>query len=495
MFSAASRWAALSLIGLFVALGAWSLSSAVGSSPDDDFHLASIWCGAGEKETLCQTASESNHRLVLPGLIESACFAFQPDQSAKCQSQIFSQNNLVDTTRGSFTSNYPPVYYATTSIFASEDIPSSVIAIRFANSLFFILSLIALFLIAPKGMRKTYFWMWSITLVPLGMFLIASTNPSSWAITAVPTAWMALYLYLSHSGKRAIYAGVLFFFESFLASGARGDAGIYTVIGSVLITILLFHSAKTFFYKLLLPLFSALISVYFYSNSLQSTVADIGMAIPDSGAPRSAFSVLAINIVQLPELWVGAFGYWPLGWLDTQMPALVWVTTSGIFAGVMFLLIKNVSKRRGFVLIGLGIILYLLPLYVLQKGLNHVGEQVQPRYIFPLIIGLAAIASLKFSEQKSVLSPFQSWAILAGISIANGLALYVNTKRYVSGLNNGTGLSLDLNIEWWWNIPLSPMTIWIIGALGFALALVSGFKWVQSQTETETDDQTVNGKR
>jgi hypothetical protein len=72
---------------------------------------------------------------------------------------------------------------------------------------------------------------------------------------------------------------------------------------------------------------------------------------------------------------------------------------------------------------------------------------------------------------------------LTGIVIANALALYVNTKRYVSGLNNGTGVSLDANIDWWWNFPLSPMSVWVLGSIGFALAIGAGFKWIQLQSD------------
>lgn len=487
MLTAKTRWAVTALIGLFLALGAWSLSSAVGSSPDDDFHLASIWCGAGDKPGLCESTGEVGHRLVLPGLVHSGCYVFEPGLSAECQeaNQIFSQSTLIDSTRGSFTSNYPPVYYAIMSTLASTDIPSSVIAIRLMNSLFFLASLVALMVIAPRQLRTTYFWMWALTFVPLGIFLISSTNPSSWAITGVPTAWMALYLFLTQLGKRSIAAGILFFVEVFLVSGARGDAAIYTIIGSVLIGFLTWKKTRTFFLKLILPLVAALISLYFYAGSLQSTVAGSGMSTADGGTPRTGLGVLAINLVQLPELWVGAFGYWPLGWLDTEMPALVWVTTSGIFAAVVFLLIGGIDKRQGITLLALAAILYVLPLYVLQKSLNHVGEQVQPRYLLPLIVGFAAIASLKFAQTKVVLSTIQSWVILAGIALANALALYVNTKRYVSGLNNGTGVSLDSNIGWWWNLPISPMTMWFIGSLAFAVALGAGFRWLQIQSKQD----------
>ena len=35
----------LFLLGV-VAFGSWALSSAVGSAPDDDYHLTSIWCSS-----------------------------------------------------------------------------------------------------------------------------------------------------------------------------------------------------------------------------------------------------------------------------------------------------------------------------------------------------------------------------------------------------------------------------------------------------------------
>src|SRR6218665_255797 len=35
---------------LLLTFASWSLSSAVGSSPDDNFHLASIWCGLGDRD-------------------------------------------------------------------------------------------------------------------------------------------------------------------------------------------------------------------------------------------------------------------------------------------------------------------------------------------------------------------------------------------------------------------------------------------------------------
>ena len=58
-----------------VAVGlAWSLASPAGSSPDDDFHLASIWCATGDPAVCRRTGEEIEEGVervhVLPDLGE-----------------------------------------------------------------------------------------------------------------------------------------------------------------------------------------------------------------------------------------------------------------------------------------------------------------------------------------------------------------------------------------------------------------------------------------
>ncbi len=472
-------WSALALAGVVIGLGAWAFSSPVGSSPDDDFHLASIWCGLGDRPGLCDTSAVPGEKRIDSGLNRASCYAFDPKKSAECQvtSGIFSNSQVIDSSRGSFSSNYPPVYYASMGIFASPDIQSAALVMRFANIFVFLLSFVALWLLLPRGLRSTQFWMWAATIVPLGAFLVASNNPSSWAITGVGTAWFALYGFMGATGRRKFWFGALFFVEVLIASGARADAAIYTIIGSLAVIALTWRFSRQYMWGLLVPAVGAIISLFFYATSLQSSVASTGLA--DSSlatSTRTAFGVLAINLVQIPELWIGVFGFWNLGWIDTAMPALVWVASASVFMGLVFLMWGALSRRRVLTLVGLAAILYFLPLYVLQKGLNHVGEQVQPRYLLPLIVIFAGVSFLGLASGKRKLSKVQLAFSLLGLVVANSLALYVNTKRYVSGLNNGTGFSLDANVQWWWAMAVSPMALWIIGSLGFALAIYSGYR-------------------
>lgn len=483
----------LAILGLLMGLGSWAFSSPVGASPDDDFHLASSWCGLGDRDGLCEAAKKPGAKRIDSALNVAPCFAFLPKVSAECQSKadIFTTSNFIESTRGSFSSDYPPVFYAINGTLALPDIQTSVVLMRMLNIIVFVGSLITIWLLISAEKRKVIFWMWAATLVPLGMFLIASNNPSSWAITGVGTAWLALYGYFESQGKRSLLLGALFGVEVIIASGSRGDAAIYTILGSVAVIALNFSSSKQYLLKLLLPLGAAIVSLGFYFSSQQSAVASTGLA--DSNldiSERTSFGVFAINAVQLPELWVGAFGNWGLGWLDTKMPGLVWVTSAGIFVLLITLASRHLSRRKLLVAGGIIAVLYFLPLYVLQKGLNHVGEVVQPRYILPLIIMLAGVIFLSMAENKLSFMPLHVWMAVSGLFIANSLALYVNTKRYVSGLDNGSGFSLDANIEWWWAIPISPMSMWTVGTIGFGVALFCGYQL----TITKVTSLTLNSR-
>src|SRR5660397_90017 len=68
-----------------VALSAWALASPIGASPDDDFHLPSIWCADDARTDL--SAPDPDHadlRLVLPG-IRASCYVADETVSGACQ--------------------------------------------------------------------------------------------------------------------------------------------------------------------------------------------------------------------------------------------------------------------------------------------------------------------------------------------------------------------------------------------------------------------------
>ena len=82
-----------------VAILSWGFASSVGSSPDDDFHLSSIWCGQGERDICGDAANEGERSLYRDLMIDAVCNAFNAEASASCQGEDFGQNpdDVVET--------------------------------------------------------------------------------------------------------------------------------------------------------------------------------------------------------------------------------------------------------------------------------------------------------------------------------------------------------------------------------------------------------------
>lgn len=458
-----------------IALMAWALASPVGSSPDDDFHLASIWCSNISNTSACETTSDPSERIVPPIIHFSPCFAAQPSQSAACQSKYFAEGSRPSTrtNRGNFENNYPPVYYAVMSAFVGPNISASVVLMRLVNIAIFIAMTVALFILLPRPRRSTLIWSWIVTTVPLGLFLIASNNPSSWAIIGIGSGWIALLGYFETGGRRKLGLGIVFALASFMAAGARGDAALYSVLSIALVGILTFTSTRRYLISAILPIVMAGVGVAFFLGSRQSTVLDSGLSSVGGVTPPTAnpFTLAITNALDVPSLWSGVFGTWKLGWLDTSLPAVVPLGALVAFIGIVFAGLVRLKFREKITLGIAALALLAIPTYVLVKGLNVVGENVQPRYLLPLIVVFAGIGLLGMGRRERSISGLQVWLIVAGLAVAESVALYTNMRRYITGIP-GHGFNLNSGIQWWWSMPVPPMVVWIVGSVAFASLLV-----------------------
>lgn len=458
----------------FIALGAWAFASPVGAGPDDDFHLVSIWCATGDEE-LCQPGTEENNRYAPASLVQVACFAFDPEASAACQPAEFSLTPSVLTSRGNFSQEYPPVYYATMGVFAGGDIVASALAMRLINAALFVALSSLVFWLLPER-RPTVVWAWLITTMPLGLFLIASNNPSGWAVTGIGTAWLALLGYFQTRGWRRIVLAAAFVIGALMAAGSRGDAALYVVGAIGIVGILTFTRSRTYLLALVLPAIVASICLVFFftSGQIGAGVNGFGGAGSSSSegteAQLSGAGLLAYNLLNVPFLWAGVFGQWGLGWLDTSMPAIVPLAATAVFVAVGFAGIRGMEWRRLVGVLGVVLVLIVVPVYVLTQGGDQVGQGVQPRYILPLIVLLGGLLALGVHATRVSFGRVQIVLLGAALVTCYLVALEVNLRRYVTGIDL-PGLDLDSGVEWWWNVPFSPMTVWVVGTLAFAGAV------------------------
>jgi hypothetical protein len=355
---------------------------------------------------------------------------------------------------------------------------------RLFNSLVFGLLFLATLISLPKNLRFTAMWGFFISAVPLGMFIISSVNPSSWAVISASVLWISLVgFFQTDSQKRKISLGVIAFLATVIGSGSRSDAAVYSAIAVIVAIVLSFSKMKQRKIKALIPLSLILISVIFFFSGGQSSV--ISNSIPETPNTLGETVALALaNLSRLPELWVGALGTWGLGWLDTDLPGIVWVTTFALFVAFVFSGLKNSTKAKGLALSLLFLSLIVIPLYILVKGNIMVGSDVQPRYIYPLMIIFAGVALYQLVPGKDTFSSLQLYIAATGLSIANSIALHVNLRRYVTGIDV-QGFDLESNIEWWWHIPVGPMWIWVIGSASFSASIfyLAYFSKIDSKKE------------
>lgn len=457
-----------------IALLCWALASPAGSSPDDDFHLASIWCANTTNTAACKPGHNSAERIIPPDVYWAACYAQNVDLTAGCQAE-HSQSSVPSehTTRGSFQNNYPPVYYAAMSLFVGKSLAGSVVLMRVVNILLLIGLTTALWVLLPVRRRMPLIGGWILSSVPLGLFLLASNNPSSWALIGVGSAWLALLGFFETVGRRKVLLGVTFAFSVVMAAGARGDAALYTVLGSAVVLIFSFQRSRAFLLNAILPVVMGVVALYFFLSSRQVTVAVQGLSntIPTQ-SHLGSFALIVKNLINVPSLWFGPFGTWPLGWLDTVVPAIV------PFAAILALVItvpialKHRYRRKTIALLVVGVVLWLLPTYVLVVGGNQVGENVQPRYLLPIILLGIGVALLGLPGKRIVWSKTVLTVAVASLSVAETVAMYMNMRRYITGVNSHE-FNLDSKITWWWQLPIPPMAILIIGSLAWLALLIT----------------------
>lgn len=444
----------------------WSLASPVGSSPDDDFHLPAIWCGLGERPGLCEAVDDSTDRLVPTALVNAPCFAFHPEVDASCWQP--DQTGLTKVARANADGLYPPLFYAAMAPFASTNVEGSVVAMRIINSAFAVGLLSAVFFTLPRRIRPALLVSVVATCVPLGLFLFASTNPSSWALLSAAVVWVCVYGSTQTSGRRRTTLLALAVFGGLVGAGARADAAIFAVFGAAVGLFVGWRTHRRQWAPAIGVVAIAVISAVFYLNAGQSGAAVDGLS---SDAPKLSLSEHVSNFLETPSLWTGALGQANLGWLDTRMPAVVWVLSTAVFAGALFVGLRHVSRRRAIAVAAALAATWIVPFVLFAQSNARVGTMVQPRYILPLMIIAVGVASLRRNAERAW-SPMRYGLAALSLLVAATVALHQNIQRYTIGSSARKGFDPGANAQWWWTSAPAPIVVWLVGSIAFAGLLI-----------------------
>jgi hypothetical protein len=96
------------------------------------------------------------------------------------------------------------------------------------------------------------------------------------------------------------------------------------------------------------------------------------------------------------------------------------------------------------------------------------------------------VALIGLTRANLGLGRLQSIIVAVGLATANSIALHVNMRRYTTGVDI-QNFNLNSPIEWWWNVPVTPMVVWAAGSAAFAVVLAV-LTWYAWETRGPVDD-------
>jgi len=468
-----SWWLHLAPLALLGVLLSWAVTSPVGSSPDDDYHLSSIWCAGGERSGACEIDPDDAGVLLVPESVGFAheCFAFDAEVTANCSEGLSA--NVVPTDRvNNVQGVYPGGFYRVMGLLVGPDEVRSVLAMRVLNALIAVVLLALALRVLTPGIRSALLVVVVVLYIPVGLFIIPSTNPSSWTLTGITYLW-AFALALAHRrnwrSRRTWVLAAATIVSAALAIGSRVDAAAYVslVIAVVLLLTGYQRIRRAWITAAVLVVIAAFGFVQFATFGTPGSGEIGGMGGTQPGA-----GLLLTNIVFLPVYLSGAVGGMAIGWNDTPLPPMVFVFGVLVLGALAYRGLQQLSARKSTASVVALAAVVAVPLLFLQLEGLGVGEVVQARYLLPLMVLLFATLSLPVTYAKPSapglpLPRAAAWTIGVAMAATASISLWVNAHRYAAGSTRGL-FDLDLQMDW---TGLLPIPLPVVVALGVVASI------------------------
>ncbi len=459
----------LGAVAVLIGFASWAVSSPVAGSPDDDYHLGSIWCPRPIEDSGCEFR-ETNGTITavkVPDSILNAqdCFAFKPEQNASCA--LSRSDDRSGFTERFDAGAYPWGYYQLHHLFVGPDVHRSVVTMRLVNIVLGIGGLIGVALVAPRGMKDKVIMAAMVAWVPMGVYFIASNNPSSWAISGCLIYATGMLSALEAEGPRRWGLLALSAYGAVLAATSRADSAFFLAVITLAVWFFT-RFTRARIPALVISLCAAAVGLLIMVNSGQA-----GNLKGDGGWPVTEGSVrfiLSKNLQQVPEFIASMWGLtWGPGWFD--VPLRGWSTLTMVFlaGGLVMAGAAHVDLRK---FLASGVILgALVGVPVVSLTLRHVQPVIyyQGRYMLPLLAVLFFFW-LQRGRWAPMRTPGQMALLVVVVAVANGSALRRILLRYTVGLDSSFSVE-GLEDPQWWPWSVGPSVVWITGAFAMAVGL------------------------
>jgi hypothetical protein len=438
---------------LFTTLSCWSFSAPLNNGFDPTFHLASIWCGWGESPGKCEDY----------GIRDYGYGGNIPAELAGLSSTEMRDQEVASPSTRS-------LFYPIMRVFAGNNATQSVLFMRLFQS--FIASMIfgSLIYFSSRKMRIAVLSAWTFTMIPIVISTLPQTTPRSWAYLSGMSSWAYLMLALERNRNRQSSSKlwILYSFSVFLAISSRWDATLFVAFSSALILAIHFLkkdkiAVRTFVWfaaggtallviaRMIFPRLASYTTFNFGSTFTSGKTIFQLIHIPENIADGLG---LGVRLVDLGPNLIGIIGVMLFAYALSRS-----LTNSNIFQVLSF-----VSTA----------VFIFLAMY--RITLNW-PEQIGPSGVYVvqlLTVMLGLSIALSDHDQDFLSKVSHRTMFISLLAITHALALFSRMEWAVRPNNelNDTYFNLSLNGGWWWNSPIGPNVVYLMGALAFPAWLI-----------------------
>lgn len=451
----------------------WVMASPVGGSPDDDYHLGSIWCPPPLSSSGCETVVfDGEPRIEVPATVAEAepCYARNSDLSAACRLSLSDKDPGL--TRRYDAGNYPYGYYQFHHLLVGDSVSRSVLLMRTVNLAIAVVLLCVVGALLPRAAGEAYLLAVAVSWVPMGIYFIASNNPSSWSLSGALTYGSGLYGSLHSQGRRRLALLALAGTGALLCWTSRGDAAFFVLVISLAVGMTAPLTKVSLLPGVAAAMASAVGVLVMRSTGQSGNVTSGDEAYPD----LTTWNRAQLAVTSLLDYVGGFWGRrWGPGWFDVPLDGPVVIMALGLAGTALFIGARRMSVRKVLsVTVVLGAMLGVPVWVAIQNAWPYV-YQYQPRYMLPLL-AVFFMLWLLGSVRAGTFSRAQGVLLLGTSALAHSLALHVVLQRYTRGMGDFRfSIISNLNFmpQWWWpNLPVGPGTLWHLASVAYLLALL-----------------------
>ena len=368
--------------------------------------------------------------------------------------------------------NYPTRYQKFMNSFILDNTSLSILVMRNVNAFLMCLLFTILLVIANSKIRNGFLLAISFTVVPQGLFIASSINPSSWSYIGCTFSWVFLWIIVSADQKFTVSNYVAFagwVLASLLAISSRWDSPLWLIFTNLTVLSLRFLTKKNSLkitaifsagifvsviaYRLLGP--SALQSIYPSLTSEFFEPWNLVMAI--GGGAKLALAT-PMRILGLEDF----------GWSQIQPPNEVFFSGLLFLALVIYSLITFKEVRIKLFIPSFMMFFWMVctsqvaknptwmyPFYLPRTGWSN--DLFHSRYflpVFPFFVGVAALISPK--REKLVENARFKNALIVILTFTHAISL------------QSVGQIFRENPSWYWpNFPINIDLVFISGSISF----------------------------